>query len=39
MDYKRRFDAKLDVLVASGNAAASDAYVAMDFMYGLDKKS
>jgi hypothetical protein len=35
MDYKRRFDAKLDALIASGNAAASDADVAMDFMYGL----
>ena len=36
MDYKRRFDAKLDALIASGNPAASDADVAMDFMYGLD---
>jgi len=36
VDYKRRFDAKLDALVASGNAVASDADVAMDFMYGLD---
>jgi len=35
MDYKRRFDVKLDALVAIGNAAASDADVAMDFMYGL----
>jgi hypothetical protein len=36
MDFKRRFNAKLDVLIASGNAAASDVDVAMDFMYGLD---
>jgi hypothetical protein len=36
MDYKRRFDAKLDALIASGNPAASDADVAMDFMYRLD---
>ena len=36
MDYNRRFDAKLDALVASGNPAASDTDVAMDFMYGLD---
>jgi len=36
MDYKRRFDTKLDALIASENAAASDADVAMDFMYGLD---
>jgi hypothetical protein len=36
MDCKRRLDAKLDALVASGNPAASDADVAMDFMYGLD---
>jgi hypothetical protein len=32
MDYKRRFDAKLDALIASGNAEALDADVAMDFM-------
>jgi len=36
MNYKRRFDAKLYALVASGNATASDVDVAMDFMYGLD---
>jgi hypothetical protein len=36
MDYKRRFDAKLNALVASANPAASDTDVAMDFMYGLD---
>ena len=36
MDYKRRFDAKLDALIASGNAAASDADMAINFMYGLD---
>jgi hypothetical protein len=36
MDYKKRFDAKLDTLTVIGNAAASDADIEMDFMYGLD---
>jgi hypothetical protein len=36
MDYKRWFDAKLDALKASGNVVASEADIAMDFMYGLD---
>jgi len=36
MDYKRRFDAKLDALKDSGNVVASDADIAMDFLYGLD---
>jgi len=36
VDFKKRFDARLDALVASGNAPPTDADVAMDFMYGLD---
>jgi hypothetical protein len=35
-DYKKHFDARLDALVASGNAPPTDADVAMDFMYGFD---
>jgi hypothetical protein len=36
MDYKQRFNAKLDALTASSNTAASTADIAIDFMYGLD---
>jgi len=36
MDYKRRFDSKLDALKASGNDVPTPADVAMDFLYGLD---
>jgi hypothetical protein len=36
MDYKRQFDVKLDALIVCGNSAASDADIAMDFMYRLD---
>jgi hypothetical protein len=36
MDYKRRFDARLDALTAGGNVAIDTADVAMDFMYGLN---
>jgi len=35
-DYKKRFDARLDALTASGNSLPTDADIAMDFMYGLD---
>jgi len=37
IDYKRRFDSKLDALKANGNTPMVDADIAMDFMYGLDK--
>lgn len=36
VEYKRKFDAKADIYVASGNAALDAADQAMDFMYGLD---
>ena len=36
MDYKRKFDARLDALTVSGNIAPTKEDVAMDFMYGLD---
>jgi hypothetical protein len=36
VDYKRKFDARLDALTVSGNSAPSKEDVAMDFMYGLD---
>jgi len=36
VDYKRRFDARLDALTASGNAVPDAEDTAMDFLYGLD---
>jgi hypothetical protein len=36
VDYKRKFDARLDAYVVSGNTAPDKEDVAMDFMYGLD---
>jgi len=36
VDYKRRFDARLDALTVSGNTKPSSEDIAMDFMYGLD---
>jgi len=36
VDYKRKFDARLDALTVSGNALPPPEDVAMDFMYGLD---
>jgi len=36
VDYKRRFDARLDALILSGNNKPDAEDVAMDFMYGLD---
>jgi hypothetical protein len=36
VDYKWRFDARLDALTVSGNTRPTDEDVAMDFMYGLD---
>ena len=36
VDYKRKFDARLDALTVSGKTAPSKEDVAMDFMYGLD---
>lgn len=36
LDYKRRFDSKLDALKASRNDVPTPADVAMDFLYGLD---
>jgi hypothetical protein len=36
LDYKRRFDSKLDALRVSGNTLPTDEDVALDFMYGLD---
>ena len=35
VDYKRKFDDRLDALKVSGNAHPPDEDVAMDFMYGL----
>jgi hypothetical protein len=39
VDYKRKFDARLDALTVSGNAVPPDEDIAMDFMYGLDNKT
>jgi len=36
LDYKRRFDSKLDALKVSRNALPTDEDIALDFMYGLD---
>jgi hypothetical protein len=36
VDFKRKFDARLDAFIVSGNIAQPKAAVAMDFMYGLD---
>jgi hypothetical protein len=36
VDYKRRFDARLETYKASGNQPLDDKDIAMDFMYGLD---
>lgn len=36
VDYTRRFDAWLDTLSTSGNAASNAEDAAMDFQYGLD---
>jgi hypothetical protein len=36
VDYKRKFNTRLDALIVSGNMAPSKEDVAMDFMYGLD---
>jgi hypothetical protein len=36
VDFKKRFDARLEALKASGNAEPSSADVAMDFLYSLD---
>ncbi len=36
VDYKRKFDARLDALTVSGNTKPDDEDIAMDFMYGLD---
>jgi hypothetical protein len=36
VDYKCRFDARLDALIVSGNAVPPKEDIAMDFMYGLD---
>lgn len=36
VDYKRRFNARLDAYTASGNTAILKGDIAMDFMYGLD---
>jgi hypothetical protein len=36
VDYKRKFDARLDALTVSGNAVPPGEDIAMDFMYGLD---
>ena len=36
VDYKRKFDARLDALTVSGNALPPPEDIAMDFMYGLD---
>jgi len=36
VDYKRKFDARLDELMVSGNALPPDEDIVMDFMYGLD---
>jgi hypothetical protein len=36
VDYKQRFDARLDALTASGNAVPDAEDTATDFLYGLD---
>jgi hypothetical protein len=36
VDYKRKFDARLDALTVSGNSVPPPEDIAMDFMYGLD---
>jgi len=36
VDYKRKFDARLDALTVSGNNKPDPEDIAMDFMYGLD---
>jgi hypothetical protein len=36
IEYKRRFDARLDALTASGNTQPADPDIPMDFLYGLD---
>ena len=36
VDYKQRFNARLDALTASGNAVPDARDTAMDFLYGLD---
>jgi hypothetical protein len=36
VDYKKRFNARLDALTVSGNTAPIAADITMDFMYGLD---
>jgi hypothetical protein len=36
MDYKQRFDARLDAYRASGNTAPTPEDEGMDFLYGLD---
>jgi len=36
VDYKRKFDARLDALTISGNTKPPPEDIAMDFMYGLD---
>jgi len=36
VDYKRKFDARLDALTVSGNTKPDDEDIAMDFLYGLD---
>ena len=36
VDFKRRFDARLDALKASGNEEPDPADIAMDFLYALD---
>jgi hypothetical protein len=36
VDYKRKFDARLDAVAVSGNVAPPKEDIAIDFMYGLD---
>jgi hypothetical protein len=36
VDYKRRFNARLDAYIAGGNTAIPKEDITMDFMYGLD---
>ena len=36
VDYKQRFDARLDAYKASGNTAPTPEDKGMDFLYGLD---
>jgi hypothetical protein len=36
VDYKRKFDARLDAFTVSGNVVPPQENIAMDFMYGLD---